>query len=136
MKSKTLLRVRYGETDKMGVVHHSNYLKYFEFARIEWLRNLGISYLKTEKEGIILPVVKTEITFKKAAFFDDLLEIKVVLLAPPTSKIMFGYAIINQNKVLVCEGKTTLGFLDARSMRPIRCPQSISDKLKKEVLKN
>jgi len=132
MKRKTVLRVRYGETDKMGIAHHSNYLRYFEIARIDWLRNLGISYFKMEKDGIILPVVKTETVFKRPAFFDDLLEIKTKLLTPPTSKIIFGYEITNQNKILICEGKTTLGFLDAASTRPIRCPQNILEKLKEE----
>ena len=74
--SKPLL-VRYGETDQMGVVHHSNYLRYFEVARLEWLSALGVSYTSMEKEGLIMPVIDVKVTYKTPALFDDSLTIYI-----------------------------------------------------------
>ncbi len=133
MKKVLSVRVRYGETDKMGIVHHSNYLRYLEMARIEWLRNLGMSYAKMELESVILPVVNTTLSFKSPSYFDDVLEVKIKLVKEPTSKLEFEYEIYNQDKKQVCTGTTCLAFLDANSMRPIRCPQNISVRLKEEL---
>jgi acyl-CoA thioester hydrolase len=69
----TQVKVRYGETDQMGVVYHGNYPQYFEIGRIEWLRDLGISYKQMEEQGIMLPVVVLNITYCKPALYDDIL---------------------------------------------------------------
>ena len=80
MKSdEILIRVRYGETDQMGVVHHGNYALYLELARTEWLRKLGISYKKMEEEGIMLPVISLVVNFKKSACYDDVIKVKTQL---------------------------------------------------------
>jgi acyl-CoA thioester hydrolase len=71
------VRVRYSETDQMGVVYH-NYAMYFEMGRVEWLRNLGISYKWMEESGIMLPVVSLNINYKKPARYDDLLKVKTI----------------------------------------------------------
>jgi len=70
-------KIRYSETDQMGFAHHSNYLNYFELARIEWLNSIGFSYTKLEKQGIVMPVVSANIKYKSPAFFEDLLRIKL-----------------------------------------------------------
>ena len=71
-------RVRYGETDQMGVVYHGNYAQFFEMGRVEWLRNMGISYKFMEENGIMLPVVSLTMNYKKPARYDDLLTIKTI----------------------------------------------------------
>jgi len=70
--TETKVRVRYGETDQMGVVYHGNYAQYFEIARIEWLEQLGFSYKKMEEQGVMLPVVSLNTEFKKPAMFDEI----------------------------------------------------------------
>jgi acyl-CoA thioester hydrolase len=72
------VRVRYSETDQMGVVYHGNYAQYFEMGRVEWLRNIGISYKWMEENGIMLPVVSLNINYKKPARYDDLLIVKTI----------------------------------------------------------
>ena len=120
--SKPLL-VRYGETDQMGVVHHSNNLRYFEVARVEWLSALGVSYASMEKEGLIMPVIDIKATYKTPALFDDSLTIYVFLSELPRVKIIFSYEIKNQKDEIVCTGETTLAFLNAKTRKPVRCPE-------------
>lgn len=120
--SKPLL-VRYGETDQMGVVHHSNYLRYFEVARLEWLSALGVSYASMEKEGLIMPVIDVKVTYKTPALFDDSLTIYIFLSELPRVKIIFSYEIKNQKDEIVCTGETTLAFLNAKTRKLVRCPE-------------
>lgn len=123
------IRVRYGETDQMGVVHHGNYAQYFELARIEWLENIGISYKAMEKNGVMLPVYKMNIKYIRPAHFDDLLYIETSLKNKPTAKIDFQYFIRNKEGKLLTEGETVLVFTDTKNNRPMRCPQYILKKL-------
>jgi len=120
------IKVRYCETDQMGIVHHSNYLKFFEFARIEWLEKLNIPYHEIEKNKIILPVVKCELKFLKPLVFGDTFKVKVHCTKKPTSSIEFSYEIFNNSGEKTTEGKTLLAFLNSDSMKPIRCPEIIS----------
>ena len=120
------IKVRYCETDQMGIVHHSNYLKFFEFARIEWLEKLNIPYHEIEKNKIILPVVKCELKFLKPLVFGDTFKVKVHCTKKPTSSIEFSYEIFNNSGEKTTEGKTLLAFLNSDSMKPIRCPEMIS----------
>lgn len=116
--------VRYGETDQMGIVHHSNYLRYFEVARLEWLTSLGVSYALMEQEGIIMPVIDVKLSYKTPACFDDSLIVCVQLVEIPKVKIKFSYEIKNQKDQIVCLGETSLAFLNAETRRPTRCPEN------------
>ena len=122
-------KVRYSETDQMGFVHHSNYLKYFELARIEWLNAVEFSYKRLEENGVIMPVINAEIFFKSPAFFDDLLSVELTLLEMPKIKVKFKYLVINHLGNEVATGSTTLAFLNSKNNRPIRCPESLTEKL-------
>ena len=102
------LTTRYSETDQMGVIHHGNYATYFELARIEWLRSLGLSYGKLETQGILLPVLSLSIEFKQPLHFEDQIQIEIFLDNDPTSIIDFSYQIFNQNKVLCTQLKPAL----------------------------
>ncbi|AUC14716.1 thioesterase [Tenacibaculum sp. SZ-18] len=126
----SIVRVRYGETDQMGVVYHGNYAQYFEIGRTEWLRSLGITYKYMEKTGIILPVISLNCNFKKSAYYDDELTISTILKNNPSVKIEFDYEIKNQYQEIVCTGSTILAFLNGETMRPMRCPEFILEKLK------
>jgi acyl-CoA thioester hydrolase len=129
---QTFVKVRYAETDQMGVVHHGNYAQYLEMARIDWLAQFDVSYRQMEKDGIMLPVYSMEFTFLKPAAFDDVLKIETRLKSFPTAKIEFDYTIHNQEEELLTKASTTLVFMDANSKRPMRCPQYILDKIKED----
>ncbi len=131
MKSHiSFVKVRYAETDQMGVVHHGNYAQYFEIARIDWLQQFGVSYKSLEKSGIMLPVYEMGIKFLKPAYFDDNLEIVTHLKAIPNVKIEFEYEVFNRAKDLLTKASTTLVFMNAETRKPIACPEFILNKLK------
>lgn len=123
--SKSIIKVRYGETDQMGIVYHGNYAQYLEIARIEWLNMIGISYKKMEENGIMLPVVSLHTKFVKSAFFDDELTVSVNLKKTPSVKIEFDYEIHNQNGELLTTANTVLVFVSTTTKRPIKCPENI-----------
>ena len=118
-------RIRYTETDQMGFAHHSNYLNYFEMARIEWLNKIGYSYKELEAQGIVMPVVSANINFKRPAFFDDFLRIKLTLEAIPKVTIKINYLIINESEEEIASGSTVLAFLNQSNNKPVRCPNSL-----------
>ena len=123
------IRVRYGETDQMGIVYNGNYATYFEIARTEWLRNLGITYKGMEESGIRLPVISLSFNFIKPAKYDDILTVTVTLKKRPMVKIDFDYEIINQNQEKISTGNSVLAFMDMKTNRPMRCPDYILEKL-------
>lgn len=125
----TKTRVRYGETDQMGVVYHGNYAQYFELARTEWLRALGVTYKDMELSGINLPVIALNFKFLKPALYDDIIKIEVELRKRPVVKIEFFYTISNEQGVVLCKGSSTLAFMNAKTNKPIPCPNYILDKL-------
>ncbi|MGC1204918.1 MAG: thioesterase family protein [Flavobacteriaceae bacterium] len=119
------IRVRYGETDQMGVVYHGNYALYLEMGRIEWLRKLGISYKTMEENGIMLPVVSLHINYKKSAGYDDVINVKTQLKNKPTAKIEFEYEITDERGEVLTTASTVLVFVDMKTNRPTRAPQYI-----------
>lgn len=125
----TYVKVRYAETDQMGVVHHGNYAEYLEMSRIDWLGQFGISYKKMENEGIMLPVYSMQFKFIKPATFDDILKIETRLKKIPQVKIEFEYSIYNQEQELLTTASTVLVFMDSVSRKPIKCPDFILEKL-------
>ncbi|EKF55390.1 4-hydroxybenzoyl-CoA thioesterase [Galbibacter marinus] len=127
--NKINIRVRYSETDKMGVVYHGNYAQYLEIARVEWLRSRGISYKELENSGVMLPVVSLQINYKKSARYDDLLTVELELLRSPGVKIEFDYKIWNEDNQILAEANTVLAFIDANTFKPIRCPEYILENL-------
>jgi len=124
------VRVRYAETDQMGVVYHGNYAQYFEMGRVEWLRNMGVSYKWMEENGVMLPVVSLSLNFKKPARYDDLLTVKTILKSQTTVKIEFDYEIYNENGELLTTGYSMLVFVDRNTGRPILPPDYVSEKIK------
>ncbi|MBF10626.1 MAG: thioesterase [Flavobacteriaceae bacterium] len=122
------ITVRYGETDQMRFVHHSNYFKYFELARLEWLSKMNISYAQMEKEGILMPVVKASVIYKTPLFFGDTFRVTVTLNRVPKATLEFDYQIINQNNKIICTGNTVLAFLSPKKKLPMRCPNFLLEK--------
>lgn len=127
--SKIKLRVRYSETDKMSYVYYGNYAQYFEVARVEALRNLGVSYKRMEEEGVLLPVLEYSIKFMKPAFYDQELTIETSITKLPRARIHFQYNTHNESNELLNIAETTLVFVSASSGKPIPAPTYILEKL-------
>ena len=123
------VRVRYAETDQMGVVYHGNYAQYFEMGRVEWLRNIGISYKWMEENGIMLPVVSLNINYKKPARYDDLLTVKTIFKSQTTVKIEFDYEIYNEQRELLTIASSILVFVNMKTGRPTSPPDYVSEKI-------
>ena len=124
------IRVRYGETDPMKYVYYGNYAEYFEVARVELFRALGMSYDEIEKRGIFLPVSEYKIKYIRPGLYDQLLEIHTYVKKIPGVKIEFDYEIYNEDKVKITEASTTLFFLDAETNKIVRCPDFLLDLIK------
>lgn len=122
-------RVRYGETDQMGVVYHGNYAQYLEMGRVEWLRSMGFSYKGMEENGIMLPVFSLFINYKKPALYDDLITVETILKKRPSVKIEFDYKILNEAQEVLIEAHTVLAFIDMKTKRPIKCPEYLLNKI-------
>lgn len=129
-KSTTKIRVRYADTDQMGVVYYGNYAQYLEQGRTEWLRELGFSYKWMEENNIQLPVVNLNIDYKRPAKYDDLLTVTTKLKKTPTVKIEFDYEIHNQEEVLLVSATTTLVFIDTETNKLMKAPDYLLEKLK------
>ncbi|MFY7987806.1 MAG: acyl-CoA thioesterase [Flavobacterium sp.] len=123
------VRVRYAETDQMRVVYHGNYAQYFEMGRVEWLRNLGVSYKWMEENGVMLPVVSLTMNYKKPARYDDLLTVKTILKSQTSVKIEFDYEIYNEANELLTTGYSMLVFVDMKTGRPMLPPSYVSEKI-------
>jgi acyl-CoA thioester hydrolase len=127
VKSEHFLDVRYYETDQMGIVHHSNYIRYFECGRNAMLKEMDMPMEKVEASGVMMAVVAVDAKYKVPARLGDTLRIVSVIDAPPTAKVVVKTEIYNQNDQLVCTGSVTLGFIDAITRRPVRCPEALSE---------
>jgi acyl-CoA thioester hydrolase len=121
--SETHIRVRYGETDQMGYAYYGNYAMYYEVARVESLRQLGLSYKELEEMGVMLPVLENKSKFLTAALYDDLLKIVTTIREKPGVRIKFEYEIFNGDNKLIHQGETLLVFVDKKSGKPCRPPQ-------------
>ena len=127
----TQVRVRYAETDQMGVVYHSNFFPYFESARAESIRELGFTYADMEKMGVIMPVVDVHCRYLRPARYDDLLSIKTILKELPLHhKIEFHHEVYNEKDELLAVGKIILYFMEARGMKKATMPAELYEKLR------
>lgn len=124
-QSTTTIRVRYGETDQMGYVYYGCYAMYYEVARVESLRQLGVSYKEIETMGIIMPVLENKSRYLLPGRYDELLKIVTTIREKPGVRIRFEYEIFNEEDKLIHQGETLLAFVDQQSNRPCRPPQAM-----------
>jgi acyl-CoA thioester hydrolase len=123
-KSETHIRVRYSETDQMQYVYYGNYASYYEVARVESLRQLGLTYKELEAMGIIMPVLENHSEFLSPALYDELLKIVVTIHEKPSVRIKFHYEIFNEKDKLIHRGETLLAFVNQKTGRPCRPPEA------------
>lgn len=122
-------RVRFAETDAMGVTYHGNYLPWFEMARVSLLDQIGCPYRELEKSGFLLPVLETGLTYHHPSHFDDRLTITVTLAEKPLARLRLSYQVKRGQELLV-EGFTVHAFVN-REFKPVRPPASFADAIQK-----
>ena len=130
---ETEIRVRYGETDQMGYCYYGNYAQYFEVGRVEALRKIGMTYKKLEGEGVMLPVLNYDVSFKLPAKYDDLLLVKTHIKELRGSRLIFEYLVTNEADQIIAQASTTLVFVSKKSMKPIAPPGVFIQKIEKYV---
>jgi acyl-CoA thioester hydrolase len=128
--SKTTVRVRYSETDKMGVVYHGNYAQYLEIGRTDALRQIGLTYKSFEDNGIMMPVLSLNCKFLKSAFYDDELTIVTMLKVMPKVRIHFHFEIYNQQNELLTKAEVELVNVDMKTNKLTMTPALLVEALK------
>ena len=127
---ETKIRVEYHHTDQMGVVHHSNYVKFFEVARTEWLRANGLTYAEMERRGVMMPIVDVAVKYRNPALYDELLSVTAFVDEAPMARMTFRYEVRGEDGRDIASGSTTLGFIDKETRRPVRAPQWLMEVIK------
>lgn len=126
-------RVMYPETDQMGTVHHANYVKYFETARWELFRSIGISYYSVEEAGYMLPVTRMQFHFLKTTHYDALLTVKTTLRALKGVRIWFDYELFNEAGELINTAETELAFVRKTDWKPCAPPPFVLEAIAKHA---
>jgi len=124
-QSQTTVRVRYAETDQMGYVYYGFYAMYYEVARVESLRQLGLTYKEIEAMGIIMPVLENKSKYIAPARYDELLTITTTIREKPGVRIKFEYEILNEEKKVINIGETLLVFVDKKTNKPCKPPEAM-----------
>ena len=130
---ETNFPVRYYETDQMAIVHHSNYIRYFECARTEMLIALDYPIEAIEADGVVMPVVSVTCKYKHSAKMGDVLRVVCMIDKVPLAKLPFREEVYNQDGVLCAEGVVTIGFLDKVTGRPVACPPKFTKILEERI---
>ena len=123
LSGEITIRVRYAETDRMGLLHHANYLVYFEQARTELLRDLGLAYRDLEDQGYLLVLTKVEVKYRRPARYDDVLTVRTTVARTTAVRIDHRYEVLRDG-LLVAEGTSTLACVD-RDGRPQALPDAL-----------
>ncbi|MDE6871059.1 MAG: acyl-CoA thioesterase [Bacteroidales bacterium] len=126
MRSELELAIRYYETDQMGIVHHSNYIRFFECGRSDMMLKAGLPVEKLEEDGVMLPIVGVECHYKLPARMGDTIRIVSMIEKVPLAKLVVKSEIYNQRGELLVYGTVTLGFIDSATRHPVRCPESLA----------
>ena len=124
------LRIRYADTDKMGYAYYGNYSRYYEIARVESLRTLGIRYSDLEDRGVIMPVLENFSKYIKPATYDELITIKLMVKKFPGVRVKFEYEFYNEQDEIIHIGHTVLVFVDRETGKVTEMPEEIRNVLK------
>ena len=131
--SETIFPVRYYETDQMGVVHHSNYVRYFECARNNLMAEGGYPIEQCEADGVTVPVVSVLCRYHHPARMGDVLRVSATIDKVPLAKLVVRQEVYNQDGVRCVDGEVTLGFLNKTTGRPVRCPDRLRELIEKNI---
>ncbi|MFI3288562.1 MAG: thioesterase family protein [Rikenellaceae bacterium] len=130
------MRVWYVDTDQMGIVHHSNYVKYYEAARSDLMRDLGVSYAEMERRGVMMPILEVHSYYKASAKYDELITVEISVEELPMARITFNYKIYNEESKLLNTGSTVLGFMHSENHKPTRAPKWFVELLESNMTSN
>lgn len=130
--NENTFKVRYAETDQMGIVHHSNYYVWFEMGRTEFLSELGYSYGEFERKGCLLPVIETHCVYKKPAKYEDMVTVKTMVGEMKGVRISFKYEVYSESGELIAHGDTAHAFVNSE-MKPINVKKTFPDIYEKLV---
>ena len=133
-----IIKVIYADTDQMGFMHHSNYLKYYEMARWELFRKIGIPYKEIEEKGTIFPVIDMKISYLKPAYYDDKIMIQTLIVKATGARILFNCKMYNQDEILINEATIAIASVRKSNNKPVLLPPeikySIDTFLKKQLV--
>ena len=132
---QTQVRVRYKDTDQMGIMHHSNYIVLYETARTEWLRDMGLTYAEIERRGVMSPIIEVQSRYYYPAFYDEVLTVKVMMDEMPAARLNIASEVYNEAGKLINTGRVTLGFMNAQTRRPCRAPEWFVEALEEYIAK-
>lgn len=121
-------RVAYTDTDQMGVMHHSNYLRYFEMARHDLMRTIGVSYAEIEKDGVAMPVIRALLNYKKPALYDQELKIESRISSNKGPRLLVEAVMRNKAGEVLCTSEITLAYVSKISGKACRPPALIKTK--------
>jgi acyl-CoA thioester hydrolase len=122
-------RVAYSDTDQMGVMHHSNYLRYFEMARYELLRDMGISYSEIENDGVIMPVIQANVDYKKPVVYDQQIQIETRIALNKGPRMVFTSDMFDEAGEIICKSEITIAYVNKENRRACFPPEIIKLKL-------
>lgn len=123
IQAQSQIRVRYAETDAMGIVHHGSYIPWLETARVQLLDDLGYPYRKLEQDGVVLPVIEVHLRYRTPCRFDDRLVVTARVGTMPTARLRIDYQI-HRDETLICEATSHHGFV-TREGKPVRPPEKL-----------
>ena len=132
---QTQVRVRYKDTDQMGIMHHSNYIVLYETARTEWLRDMGLTYAEIERRGVMSPIIEVQSHYHYPAFYDEVLTVKVMMDEMPSARLNIASEVYNEAGRLINTGRVTLGFMNAQTRRSCRAPEWFVEALEEYIAK-
>ncbi len=127
------IRVRYKDTDQMGIMHHSNYIVMYEMARTEWLRDMGLTYAEIERRGVMSPIIEVSSRYLAPALYDDVLTVSVFLDEMPAARLVIRSEVRNGEGRLINTGSVTLGFMHKDTRRPCRAPEWFVEALERYI---
>lgn len=128
MISKSTIVVRYAETDQMGIAHHSEYPVWYEVARTDLIKWIGITYTQMEQMGVMLPLSELTCRYKGAARYEDVLTVTAQVESISAARITFAYAVYKEGEEKpINTGSTTHGFVDSHTFRPINMKKKFPD---------
>ena len=127
------IRVRYKDTDQMGIMHHSNYIVMYEMARTEWLRDMGLTYAEIERRGVMSPIIEVSSRYLAPALYDDVLTVSVFLDEMPAARLVIRSEVRNGEGRLINTGSVPWGFMHKDTRRPCRAPEWFVEALERYI---
>jgi acyl-CoA thioester hydrolase len=134
IKHTSAIRIRYADTDQMKFAYYGKFFEYFEQGRSDLLREIGLPYTRVEEMGLFLPVIEAHASYKKAARYDDLLQVVTILRDTPVARVRLDYEVYKDgDKDLLADGYTIHSFVNAESGKPTRAPAQFVEAIERAI---